>query len=32
MLSGLREMYDALVGIKKPQVLLTCEICLIDIN
>jgi len=28
MLSGLREMYDALVGIKKPQVLLTCEICL----
>ena len=31
-LSGLREMYDALVGIKKPQVLLTCEICLIDIN
>jgi len=32
MLSGLREMHDALVGIKKPQVLLTCEICLIDIN
>ena len=32
MLSGLREMYEALVGIKKPQVLLTCEICLIDIN
>ena len=32
MLEGLTEIYKTLAGIKNPQVLLTCELCLVDIN
>ena len=32
MLEGLTEIYKTLAGIKNPQVLLTCELCLVDID
>jgi protease-4 len=32
MLDGLIDVYETLVGIKKPQVLVTCEYCLVDID
>jgi len=32
MLEGLTEIYKTLAGIQNPQVLLTCELCLVDID
>ena len=32
MLEGLTEIYKTLAGVKNPQVLLTCELCLVDID
>ena len=32
MLEGLTEIYKTLIDIKNPQVLLTCELCLVDID
>ena len=32
MFTGLTEIYKTLIDIKNPQVLLTCELCLVDID